>query len=125
MQAAALGENLRAVRELLGSVKGAAATTSVRHRVLEAYSSMATGQRADAEQALSGLLEVANKNRDHVPTLLAIATAFVILRQKPKARNQLKRISKLPYSLEHGSEFEVKQDVLRTPQAGGILSLKL
>ena len=139
-QAAASGENLKAVAELLATVRPVASRATVRHKVLEAYTHMASGEKADAEQALSALLDLANKaracwlpwapvilppvmplleicalalncwpclqDRDHVPTLLAMATAFMLLRQKPKARNQLKRIAKMPYTPEYGEDFE-------------------
>lgn len=36
--------------------------------------------------------------KDFVPALLGIATAHMILKQTPKARNQLKRISKLQWN---------------------------
>jgi len=105
-QAAAAGENLKAVGELLMSLQVSPATASVRHRVLETYGLMATGEKGDAEQALSLLIDLAAKDRENVPILLAMATAFMILRQKPKARNQLKRISKLPYTTEYADDFE-------------------
>ena len=36
--------------------------------------------------------------KDFVPALLGMATAHMILKQTPKARNQLKRISKLQWN---------------------------
>ena len=36
--------------------------------------------------------------KDFIPALLGMATAHMILKQTPKARNQLKRISKLQWN---------------------------
>ncbi len=44
--------------------------------------------------------------RDSVPVLLGIATAHMILKQTPRARNQLKRVSKMTWTSEEAEEFE-------------------
>ena len=44
--------------------------------------------------------------KDHVPALLAMATAYMILKQTPRARNQLKRIAKMNWSIVDADEFE-------------------
>ena len=45
-----------------------------------------------AEAALAEILAVAQQYSSNIPALLALATAFVRVRQIPKARSQLKRI---------------------------------
>lgn len=43
---------------------------------------------------------------EHVPAMLGVAVAFVVLKQTPKARNMLKRIVKLEYRPDNAEEFE-------------------
>ena len=40
--------------------------------------------------------------KDFVPALLGMATAHMIMKQTPKARNQLKRISKFQWNTSVG-----------------------
>ena len=44
---------------------------------------------------------------NNVPSLLAMSTGFMMLKQEPKARNNLKRISKLNFKDEEAAEFEM------------------
>lgn len=44
--------------------------------------------------------------KDHVPALLAMATAYMMLKQTPRARNQLKRIAKMNWNIADADEFE-------------------
>ncbi|KTG02426.1 hypothetical protein cypCar_00013634 [Cyprinus carpio] len=39
-----------------------------------------------------------NETKDHVPALLAMATSYMILKQTPRAQNQLKRIAKMNWN---------------------------
>ena len=38
--------------------------------------------------------------RDHLPSLLGMATAYMYLKQTPRARNQLKRVAKMNWTME-------------------------
>lgn len=49
---------------------------------------------------------VVDFQKDHVPALLAMATAYMMLKQTPRARNQLKRIAKMNWSIVDADEFE-------------------
>jgi tetratricopeptide repeat protein 21B len=53
---------------------------------------MASKRRADVEAALSKLLDMAAADANNVPVLLALAYGFLLIKQTPKARNQLKRV---------------------------------
>ena len=44
--------------------------------------------------------------KDHVPALLGMATAHMILKQTPRARNQLKRIAKMNWNPIDAEDFE-------------------
>ena len=43
---------------------------------------------------------------NNVPAVLAVCTCHMLLRQVPKARNQLKRVEKMPYNASEADEFE-------------------
>ncbi|KAL7991671.1 hypothetical protein Chor_015927 [Crotalus horridus] len=60
-----------------------------------------------AEKLLKELKpQTAQGHKDHVPALLGMATAYMILKQTPRARNQLKRISKMNWNPIDAEEFE-------------------
>ena len=59
---------------------------------------MGTRNKPAINRAIGILTEVVNKDHDNVPALLAMSSCFLMLKQTPKARNQLKRIAKLPFN---------------------------
>nr|XP_014349099.1 PREDICTED: tetratricopeptide repeat protein 21A [Latimeria chalumnae] len=67
---------------------------------------MATKEKLNVEMALTAFTEMASAEKDHVPSLLAMAQAYMILKQTPKARNQLKRITKMNWSMTEAEELE-------------------
>ncbi|GMH34337.1 hypothetical protein BSKO_02171 [Bryopsis sp. KO-2023] len=79
---------------------------STRYNVLHAYATMYTRNLEDVQKALADLLTIASKDQTNVPVLLAMASGFMILGQKPKARNQLKRVQKLKYRMDEAEDFE-------------------
>nr|XP_006812059.1 PREDICTED: tetratricopeptide repeat protein 21B-like [Saccoglossus kowalevskii] len=82
---------------------------SVKHTVLENYATMATKSKPSIEKALSAFMEIATDERDHVPALLGMATAYMMLKQTPRARNQLKRIAKMNWNSVDAEEFEKRK----------------
>ncbi|CAN9497793.1 unnamed protein product [Ophioblennius macclurei] len=91
---------------LLRELKPQTAGGHVQLRILENYCLLATKQKASVEKALSVFTEIANNEKDHVPALLAMATAYMMLKLTPQARNQLKRIAKMNWSIVDADEFE-------------------
>lgn len=79
---------------------------SLKHQVLECYAMMATKNKANVEAAIQKFISLLETERDYVPALLGMATAFMIQKQMPKARNQLKRISKMSFDKELADDFE-------------------
>ncbi|GCC29261.1 hypothetical protein chiPu_0007699 [Chiloscyllium punctatum] len=67
---------------------------------------MATNDRSKVEKALDVFTEMASVKKDHVPSLLAVAQACMVLKLIPRARNQLKRITKINWNLKDAEEFE-------------------
>ncbi|KAJ8012813.1 hypothetical protein DPEC_G00046770 [Dallia pectoralis] len=97
---------VRTAEKLLKELKPQTASGHVQLRILENYCFLATKQKANVEKALNVFTEIANNEKDHVPALLAMATAYMILKQTPRARNQLKRIAKMNWSILDADEFE-------------------
>ncbi|XP_032880066.1 tetratricopeptide repeat protein 21B isoform X1 [Amblyraja radiata] len=75
-------------------------------RIMESCCLMATKQKANVEQALNVFTEIATAEKDHIPALFGMATAYMILKQTPRARNQLKRIAKLNWNAVDAEELE-------------------
>lgn len=92
--------------QVQGSVVGQDEAMVKRVTVLEAYVLMASKSRAKVEKALEVLTTLLGEDREYVPGLLAMANAFMLLNQTPKARNQLKIISKMKTNHDYNVEFE-------------------
>ncbi|XP_058478817.1 tetratricopeptide repeat protein 21B [Solea solea] len=97
---------VRTAEKLLKELKPQTAGGHTQLSILQNYCIMATKQKANVERALSIFTEIANNEKDHVPALLAMATAYMMLKQTPRARNQLKRIAKMNWSIVDADEFE-------------------
>uniref|UniRef100_A0A3Q1H576 Tetratricopeptide repeat domain 21B n=1 Tax=Acanthochromis polyacanthus TaxID=80966 RepID=A0A3Q1H576_9TELE len=97
---------VRTAEKLLKEIKPQTPGGYTQLRILENYCLLATKQKANVEKALSVFTEIANNEKDHVPALLAMATAYMMLKQTPRARNQLKRIAKMDWSIVDADEFE-------------------
>ncbi|RKO89847.1 tetratricopeptide repeat domain 21B, partial [Blyttiomyces helicus] len=79
---------------------------SLRTQILECHALMATRQKNEIERALARFMEISNVERDCVPALLGMAVAYMLLKQPPRARNQLKRIAKMQWTTELAEDFE-------------------
>ncbi|XP_030641842.1 tetratricopeptide repeat protein 21B [Chanos chanos] len=97
---------VRTAEKLLKELKPQTPEGHIQLRILEHYCLLATKQKANVERALSMFTEIANNEKDHVPALLAMATAYMILKQTPRARNQLKRVAKMNWNIVDADEFE-------------------
>lgn len=97
---------VRTAEKLLKELKPQTASGHLQLRILESYCFLTTKQKANVEKALNVFTEIANNEKDHVPALLAMATAYMMLKQTPRARTQLKRISKMNWSIVDADEFE-------------------
>ena len=51
-------------------------------------------------------MELLNGNPDYIPALYGMAAAYVLLKQPPRARNQLKRVAKMDWALEYADDIE-------------------
>jgi tetratricopeptide repeat protein 21B len=89
------GEAIRVIESLLREAPMHPRTEY--HEVLQCYADMLTRSKTKVDQVAHVCLKIVERNKNFVPALLCMATAFMLNKQVPKARNQLKRISKLPY----------------------------
>uniref|UniRef100_A0A8C6SQ89 Tetratricopeptide repeat protein 21B n=1 Tax=Neogobius melanostomus TaxID=47308 RepID=A0A8C6SQ89_9GOBI len=97
---------VRTAEKLLKDLKPQTPGGQLQLRILESYCLLATKQKANMEKALNVFTEIANNEKEHVPALLALATAYMMLKQTPRARTQLKRLSKMNWAIEDADEFE-------------------
>ncbi|XP_060036382.1 tetratricopeptide repeat protein 21A isoform X2 [Erinaceus europaeus] len=67
---------------------------------------LATREKANVEMALNSFIEMAQAERDSVSVLLAMAQAYMLLKQVPKARTQLKRLAKAQWTLAEADDLE-------------------
>ncbi|KAJ3319716.1 Tetratricopeptide repeat protein 21B [Boothiomyces sp. JEL0866] len=67
-------------------------------QILECHALMATKQKAEIEKAIAIQMDILSTEKDYVPALYGTSVGFLLLKQTPRARNQLKRISKMDWS---------------------------
>ncbi|XP_072455056.1 tetratricopeptide repeat protein 21A isoform X5 [Notamacropus eugenii] len=75
-------------------------------KMLQSYCLLATKEKANVETALGAFIEIAQMEKESVPALLAMAQAYMILKQIPKARTHLKRLAKAPWALAEAEDLE-------------------
>ncbi|CAG0921103.1 unnamed protein product [Notodromas monacha] len=77
-------------------------------QLLGMFIQMATKQKGAIEIALQESLQLAqlDQYRDHVGVILAMSTAYMLLKQVPRARNTLKRVAKSMWTFEDAEYLE-------------------
>ncbi|XP_015435136.1 PREDICTED: tetratricopeptide repeat protein 21B-like [Dufourea novaeangliae] len=78
------------------------------HRLLSNFFLLATKQKSNVEKALQDCTAMASQEalRDHVGPALGMAMAHILLKQTPRARNHLKRVSKNTWTFEDAEYLE-------------------
>nr|XP_056713559.1 tetratricopeptide repeat protein 21A [Euleptes europaea] len=74
--------------------------------MLRNYCLMATKEKHNVDKALAAFTVMAQNQMENISAILALAQANLILKQTAKARTQLKRLSKAPWSLTDAEELE-------------------
>ncbi|TMW56987.1 hypothetical protein Poli38472_002912 [Pythium oligandrum] len=99
-------ENIRIANTLLDELP-VKSDKNVQIKVLEAYAVLAVKTKSMLDKAIQLFMEILETHdRDYVPSLLGLATAYMLTKQQPKARNQLKRIAKMQYNQQLAEDFE-------------------
>ena len=83
-----------------------AKSSSTQNDILECKILMATKEKESVERALSKFMEILSSERESVPALLGMANAYIILKQVPRARNQLKRLAKMDWTGADAEDLE-------------------
>lgn len=80
----------------------------ITHRLLTNFYLLATKTKTNIEKALQDCTAILSLEsfRDHVGPALGLATAHVLLKQVPRARNHLKRVSKNVWTFEDAEYLE-------------------
>ncbi|KAH9507420.1 Tetratricopeptide repeat protein 21B [Bulinus truncatus] len=111
---------VRTAEKLLKEVKPKPG--DLRHVILENMALIGTKQKANVEKALNSFSEICSgeaapegqepthpvgpRKREHVGALYGMAAAYMVLKQLPRARNQLKRVSKSPWTIQDAEDLE-------------------
>ncbi|XP_060104278.1 tetratricopeptide repeat protein 21A [Heteronotia binoei] len=74
--------------------------------MLRNYCLLATKEKHNVEKALGAFTTMAQSEMENVSAILAVAQANLILKQTAKARTQLKRLSKVTWTLTDAEELE-------------------
>nr|XP_036870432.1 tetratricopeptide repeat protein 21A isoform X2 [Manis javanica] len=75
-------------------------------QLLQSLCLLASQDKASMEAALGTIVEMAQAEKDCVAALLAMAQAYMLLKQVPKARTQLKRLAKVPWAPAEAEDLE-------------------
>ncbi|XP_048190577.1 tetratricopeptide repeat protein 21A isoform X2 [Perognathus longimembris pacificus] len=75
-------------------------------QLLQSLCLLATREKTNMELALGVFVNMVQAEKDNVAGLLAMAQAYTLLKQIPKARTQLKRLAKAPWALPEADELE-------------------
>ncbi|XP_058144822.1 tetratricopeptide repeat protein 21A isoform X1 [Dasypus novemcinctus] len=97
---------VRTAEKLLREFCPHAAPGPAQLRLLQGLCLLGTREKASVEAALGTFVEMAQAEKDCVPALLAMAQAYALLGQTPKARTQLKRLAKAPWAPAEAEELE-------------------
>lgn len=102
---------LRTAERLLKELQprpGAMDNETLNYKLLDNFIILAMKQKHLAEQALQSISNIAGQDeyRDHVGPILGLATAYVMLKQSQRAKNQLKRVAKNAWSFEDAEYLE-------------------
>ncbi|XP_070095030.1 tetratricopeptide repeat protein 21A isoform X3 [Equus caballus] len=99
-------QGVRTAEKLLREFYPRSAWGQTQLRLLKSLCLLATREKANVEAALGTFIEMVQAEKDSVPALLAMAQAYMLLKQVPKARTQLKRLAKAPWALAEAEELE-------------------
>ncbi|XP_001655859.2 tetratricopeptide repeat protein 21B isoform X2 [Aedes aegypti] len=102
---------LRTAERLLKELKprpGVIDNEALNHRLLENFLLVASRQKHSIDRALQDFTAIATQEeyKDHVGAIYGMASAYVILKQSQRAKNQLKRIVKVNWTFEEADYLE-------------------
>ncbi|XP_057561624.1 tetratricopeptide repeat protein 21A isoform X2 [Hippopotamus amphibius kiboko] len=97
---------IRTAEKLLREFYPHSAWGQTQLQLLQSLCLLATREKASMEAALGTFIKMAQAEKDSIPALLAMSQAYSLLKQIPKARTQLKRLAKAPWTLAEAEDLE-------------------
>lgn len=102
---------LRTAERLLNELKprpGGLDNEALNHRLLKNFLSLATRHKPTVESALADFTAIATQDeyKEHVGPILGMSSAYILLKQSQRARNQLKRVAKHVWKFEDAEYLE-------------------
>lgn len=102
---------LKTADRLLNELKprpGGMDNEALNHSLLKHLLQLATRQKINIEIGLANLTAIASQDeyKDHVGPIYGIASAYILLKQSQRARNQLKRVSRNQWTFEDAEYLE-------------------
>jgi len=99
-------ETVRAARSLRQELEEARHLKPAQVSLYKAYELLLTGSRQAVEDSLNHFSDVVSQEKESAAALLGLSYALILLKQDAKARNHLKRISKMVYTSEEAEALE-------------------
>jgi tetratricopeptide repeat protein 21B len=99
-------DKVKMSRQLRQELSVATRMSATKLRLYEAYEFLMIQHIKTVEQAVNLFTEILKDDQDSVAALLGLSYALRLLKQDAKARNHLKRISKMQYNSEEAEEME-------------------
>jgi tetratricopeptide repeat protein 21B len=97
--------SLRVAARLLDDIPFTSRKLLPRWDALRCYVLIASRDKLQVEEAISRLTGLLGRNESSPSLLLALATAFMVSQQPQKARNEVKKLLKLPFDTSITEEF--------------------
>lgn len=102
---------LRTAERLLNELKprpGGLDNEALNHRLLKNFLALASRQKTNVEMALTDFTAIAQQDeyKEHVGPILGMSSAYILLKQSQRARNQLKRVAKHMWTFEDAENLE-------------------
>ncbi|CAF0901528.1 unnamed protein product [Adineta steineri] len=83
-----------------------AGSNDIRYKVLENWCLAYTGEKSSLEQAAENLSQILNDHKDNIGALCAISECFIGLKNVQKARQYLKKTTKITWNMDDADELE-------------------
>ena len=99
-------DKVKMARQLRKELESSGNIASIKLRLYEAHELLLIQHKSTVEQAVDKFTKILDDERDSVAALLELSHALRLLKQDAKARNHLKRISKMQYNSEEAEEME-------------------
>ncbi|EGD75688.1 hypothetical protein PTSG_12640 [Salpingoeca rosetta] len=102
----ALQMGAKTAEKLLAELASLGESSKLKYKLLQNYALAASKSKQQMEKALANFTALASEQREEVGAILGMARTYMQLKNTPKARHQLKRVTKLEWNSDDAEEFE-------------------